>query len=174
MAAPAQIKVSEDKREAFLEIFAATGNVGEACRTLGIHRSLPWKWRESDPDFAAAWAMAIEEYRDEIRSEVHRRAFGWDEPLHYQGRLTGEMVPAYSDRMLLALATSRLPEMRDRVEVEVTGELSVTDVRERLLDSTSATFDSGHQIQVRQPGDFRGHRDPDDDNETSVSIAPSW
>ena len=134
MASPAQVQASEDKKEAFLQIYAATGNVGEACRALGVHRTLPHQWARSDPEFARAWEMMKEEYRDVIRSEVHRRAFGWDEPLHHQGRLTGETVPAYSDRMLLALAKSRLPEMRERVEVEVTGEVAVTDVREKFLD----------------------------------------
>lgn len=75
MAEPAQIKASEDKKERFLEFFAVTGNVGEACRTLRIRRTLPFKWREQDADFAA-WNVAPEEYRDEVPSEVHRRAIG--------------------------------------------------------------------------------------------------
>src|SRR3712207_4103767 len=40
------------------------------------------------------------------------------------------------------------------------------------LASTSAIFDSSHQIQVGECGDFRGHRGPHDGQETPARAVP--
>ena len=40
------------------------------------------------------------------------------------------------------------------------------------LVSTSAIFDSGHQIQIGAGGDFRWHREPHDGEGTPAGLAP--
>lgn len=51
------------------------GNVTKAAERAGIGRSLAQQWRAGDPEFAAAWAEAVEASTDGIESELVRRAF---------------------------------------------------------------------------------------------------
>ena len=128
----------------FLAELRRTGNHSAAARAARIHRTVPYKARQDDPDFAAAYADALEEACDGLELEARRRAHdGVDEPVVYQGELMGCWVMAdgtvvskdtpgatlvpltvkkYSEALLLALLKAHRPErFRDNVKLEHSG-----------------------------------------------------
>ena len=87
-----------------------------AAKAAGIWRKTHYRWLK-DQSYAEEFQDAQEEFRDRIRAEIRRRAIdGWDEPVVYQGVLTGAVVRKYSDRMLELMAKAYCPEFRDQVE----------------------------------------------------------
>jgi hypothetical protein len=116
-------KPTPEKKSAFLDALAESGNVSLASGAVGIDRRAVYEWRAVDPDFAERWeaakALGIEACEDEIR----RRAFaGYDEPLSKDGKLTGDVVRKYSDTLAIFLLKGAKPEVyKDRVANELSG-----------------------------------------------------
>lgn len=107
-------------RALFIEVFRRTGNVTAAADAAGVTRATPYRWREADPAFAAAWAEAEESATDALEAEARRRAVdGWDEPVFYKGEARG-VVRKYSDRMLEILLKGHRPAFRES-RLELTG-----------------------------------------------------
>lgn len=57
----------------FLEAFRRVGVVGAACEAAGVNRATAYRHRETDPEFAAAWAEA----EDDATDVLERVAHGW-------------------------------------------------------------------------------------------------
>ena len=73
----------------FLVNLARTGNVSGSARLAGLAGAAPaYNLRKVDGDFLAAWDLAIEDHTDRCEQELTRRAFGYEEPVVYQGQLT--------------------------------------------------------------------------------------
>ncbi len=105
------------KRETFLQMLAATGNVSAAARAAGFDRSRLYVLRRELPDFAAAWRDAEEEAVDMLEAEARRRAVeGIEEPLVGGGKLIKDddgrtvVVRKYNDRLLEFLLKAHRPE----------------------------------------------------------------
>lgn len=91
-------------RASFLATLRETCNVSESARSAGVGRRTVYEWRDSDPEFAAAWADAEEEAVDKLEQVARERALD------------------SSDRMLEILLKAHRPEKYvDRVRSEVTG-----------------------------------------------------
>jgi hypothetical protein len=128
----------------FLAELRRTGNHSAAARVAKIDRTVPYKVRQEDPEFAAAYDDAMEEACDGLELEARRRAHdGIDEPVIYRGQLCGSwvneagevvaegtpgarLVPLtvkkYSDSLLLALLKAHRPQrFRDGIKLEHTG-----------------------------------------------------
>ena len=119
-------------QELFLASFAQTANFTAACRHAGIDRSTAYRWQEHDETFMLRYQQAEAEANDVIRAAIFRRAIqGIDKPLHYQGRLVKDengkpaTVKEYSDTLLIFLAKARMPEFRDKQQVELSGQLDI-------------------------------------------------
>lgn len=117
-----------DWKQAFLDAFAQSGMVSEACRSVGIDRSTAYKTRQRDEAFALAWADVEERSTEELEREAKRRAVDG------------------SDTLMIFLLKARRPEKyRENVKIEHAGtikqDLSGVDseqLRERareLLDT---------------------------------------
>ena len=65
-----------DKRARFLAHLAATCNVSASAKAVGIHNANVYALRRRDPDFAAAWAEAIEAGYARIEMMLIERAQG--------------------------------------------------------------------------------------------------
>lgn len=121
-------------KDTFLTTFRQTGNVSAACRKANIERSTIYKWLEHDTAFTVRYHEAEADAQDVLRGEAFRRAvLGWDEPAVSAGKVvidpeTGRplMIRKHSDAVLLAMLKARVPEYRDRSEVDVRGELAQT------------------------------------------------
>lgn len=119
----------EQKRiaqEQFLESFSVTANVRAACMLAGIDRTLIYYWQEHDEHFSLKFHMAVQEANDVIRAELFRRAVqGYEKPVVSMGKVVygSDGVPlterVYSDQLLSLLAKARMPEFRDKQQVDV-------------------------------------------------------
>lgn len=123
---PETVETPEKVR--FLAELAKRGNVRDACKAARIARATPYRWREADPDFAAAWRDALDQAADVLEREAFRRAVtGVQEPVFGSlgpGQGTGEVgaVRKYSDTLLIFLLKGARPEKyRERVDNRIDG-----------------------------------------------------
>ena len=109
----------DDRAKAiYLEILSLTGRIGEAAKAAGVVADTVRALRLKDEKFKELHEEALQEYRDRIEAEVHRRAIeGWEKPVYQKGELVG-YVTEYSDKMLELLAKRHIPEYTDRVAVD--------------------------------------------------------
>ena len=109
-------------REAFLKELRRRGNVSDAARAAGVDRSTPYRWREAEPEFAAAWDDAVEVAVDSLEKEAWRRARdGVLKPVYQKGEKVGQ-VREYSDQLMVTLLKAHRPEKyRERTQTELTG-----------------------------------------------------
>lgn len=110
--------------EQYLSNLAASGRKYESAKVAGM--SYQWlKKLRGDPDFVTYEEEAMEDYRDRVAAELHRRAVeGWDEPIIGGANrdIVVTTVRKYSDRLLELLAKRHMPEFREKYE----GELKIT------------------------------------------------
>lgn len=78
----------------FLQAFARTGTIAEACRRIGISDSLPRKWRQRHSDFAELLEAQKDCVRDRWNATAQRKAQeGFEERLYNAaGELVGRKV----------------------------------------------------------------------------------
>jgi len=112
----------------FLSALRVNGNVTAACDRARISRETAYTWREKYKAFGAEWDEAQKRFDDRIRTAfVERGIEGFEEPMVSAGKVVygpdGRplMVRKYSDTLLLALARSRMPEFRDKQQLEHSG-----------------------------------------------------
>lgn len=92
-----------EKQCVFLSVLAATGSVPTAAENAGVSRWTPYRWRQTDAQFAAAWGEAVQRGPHEIRTEAIRRALhGTEQPVFYKGQQVGTRTRP-SDGLLLHL-----------------------------------------------------------------------
>lgn len=98
----------------FLRVLAETGVAASAARASGLHYGSCFKLRETDADFAAAWAEALETATDALEQEARRRALqGHDEPVIYQGQPTPLWARDADGRVILDEYTYESPPDKD-------------------------------------------------------------
>lgn len=120
------VKFDAALKERFLRELASTGRFYDSSAACGIDYTTMLTHRKGgemeDLAFEQGVQVALEEYRDTLREEVHRRGVsGWVERgvFDSQGHRLGD-VRKYSDR-LLELHVKRLdPEYRERLAVDAT------------------------------------------------------
>jgi hypothetical protein len=80
-------------RKGFLAALSETGNVTAACLAADIDRKNAYRRRDTDREFAAQWAEALEQATDALEAEARRRAIdGIEEPVIHQGELATRWV----------------------------------------------------------------------------------
>ena len=88
-------------------------SVTGAAAAANLPRGALYRWREDDPDFAAAWRMAALAGADLLEDEALRRAMeGVEKPVFYRGQQVGT-VRVYNDRLLMWLLQRRQPAAQD-------------------------------------------------------------
>lgn len=99
------------KKTAFLdELLRNGGFVERAIKTVSTSRHFVNNAYNSDPDFQKLWDTIRELNNEALENEVYRRAVtGVDEPLSYQGRLTGDVIRKYSDNLLMFYCKANMP-----------------------------------------------------------------
>ena len=131
-------KQAAKAKELFLDIFRVTGNVSQAAKAAGIHRSSVYEWQESDEKFSAAYNVAAIESNEALEAEAHRRGvIGVKQPVYQGGQMVG-YIKKYSDHVAAQTASRsdarqvrRSAEPEDRRERRHGG-----GVRERLASAT--------------------------------------
>lgn len=141
---------STAKKVAFFTTLVETANIKAAAKAAGVTTTTIWRHRRSDPEFRAAWALAIEQgYADlEIRLQAIAR-FGKTIETVSEGkgkdrreRRTRSDVPSFGLRLLeghrAEVAAGRLidaPEVRtiDRGELVEKVRIALQIVSERRV-----------------------------------------
>lgn len=119
-------------QETFLKSFRNTANVRAACMAAGIDRNTIYAWLETDETFSLEYRQAELDANDTIRGELFRRAVqGYEKPVVSMGKAVyvkdekGNEKPlmerVYSDTLLALLAKARMPEFRDKQQIEHSG-----------------------------------------------------
>ena len=118
------LKFDAAKKTLFIERLIETGgNAFAAAKLISISIQTVYNYRNSDPEFAAAWEAAIEEGTKNLEAEAYRRAFeGVEETVYRNGKKVG-MVRKYSDVLLIFLLKARDSKYKD--SVTVAGELDL-------------------------------------------------
>jgi hypothetical protein len=141
-----RLKLTEARRERFLNALAETGNITAAVVLAGTSRTRVYELRKVDEDFRAAWDEAENSASDKLEAEAWRRAVdGVPEPLVSAGKIVRDddgnpiAIRRYSDAMLTLLLKARRPEkFRERNSVEKSGlggkPIQLDDARQRLRD----------------------------------------
>jgi len=116
------MKLTPEKKIAFLAALSATCNVTKACKATDLSRETAYKWRRENDDFAAEWEVAMDIGAEALEDEAKRRGFdGVDEPVFHQG-VAVDTIRKYSDTLAIFLLKGALPEKyADRNKTELTG-----------------------------------------------------
>jgi len=127
---PSGVRLHKAERErvqgVFLESFAVSANITAACKRAGVSRQTMYQWQEHDETFSLRYKQAEAEAQDVIRAAVHEHAVrGWDEPVISMGHVVyvGDkplMLHKYDSSLLAKLAAARLPEFREKVDINAT------------------------------------------------------
>jgi hypothetical protein len=119
----------KERKRAFLDELAMTGNVTEACENLGLAHGLVYKWRDKAPAFREAWERALAIGVDRLNMEARRRAVqGVLEPVGFFKGKPSAYVRKYSDALLIQLLKANDPKHNPAQNVQITGILARIDV----------------------------------------------
>lgn len=110
----------------FLEVLAQCPDVSRACQAVGIQRSTAYRRRQSDEDFAIAWADAHDKSLDELEAALFQRAKDTDttaaifllkshRPLIYRERVDVSHSGGV-DVNLAGMSDSELRELADELD----------------------------------------------------------
>ncbi len=117
-------EIKKYNQRAFLIAFVMAKSVWGAARLCHINPSLHRYWKKLDPKYAKAFEEATEMLCDMAEGEVYRRGIqGWEEPLAFQGQLTGHKIKRYSDNLAMFYLKRYRPEFRDNYQVQVSGKV---------------------------------------------------
>lgn len=72
-------KQTTEKKQAFLNALARTGNAQEASDVIGICRETAYAWRRADPNFAEAWEDARSDAGQILEDMLFKLAKGYTE-----------------------------------------------------------------------------------------------
>jgi hypothetical protein len=127
-----------EAQEKFLKAFASNGNVRVACLAAGVDRSAVHYWAEHDEQFNMRYNLAKEDVNDAIRGEIYRRGmFGDERYVTSMGKVVYHddkplTIREKSDTLLIFHAKSRMPEYREKQQVDlnanVTGSVQTSDL----------------------------------------------
>jgi hypothetical protein len=101
------VRLTPERRAAFLEALSRGQTVSAAARAIGSSRQYLYEIRADDEDFASAWDAAAESGVDVLEDEAYRRAVeGVETPVFQAGQLVGYRRE-YSDALLSLLLKSK-------------------------------------------------------------------
>lgn len=110
-AKAARAKATEVRKAVALACLETGASLAATAREVGVTRRAIYAWTKTDPEFAEAYAEALDRGLEAIEDELHTRVFdGVPEALAYQGVLTGAVVAKKSDTLLMFYLKSRDPE----------------------------------------------------------------
>lgn len=109
--------------KAFLAALAKVGVVGYAAERAKVERTVPYKLRESDDEFRAAWETALDEASDRLEKEALRRGHDGVKKPVFQGKELVGYVREYSDTLLIFMLKGNRPD-KFRERYDVTGKMA--------------------------------------------------
>ena len=118
MSQPAKT-IIEAKKAKFLHYYRQTGLKHQSAKMAETSATVINNHMKRDPEFAKSVLEAEEHFVEEILAEAYRRGIeGIEEPLSYQGKLTGDVVRRRSDAILMKLLEAKVPGFSRKMEVD--------------------------------------------------------
>lgn len=146
----------------FLEAMRRMPNVTAACKLLGIDRTTPYRYRETNKDFESAWKDAESEGCDTLEAAAwHRAVDGTPRPIYQGGEKVGEET-VYSDSLMITLLKAHKPnKYRERVSAEIKGEVEIFgSIMHTLTDEELVERAFILTKEARALGNYSGTRTP--------------
>jgi hypothetical protein len=98
---PRAVPRSDEADDVFFEWLSQGYPVSAAAEAARYNRTIVYRWRHQDRDFAGRWRQALLISLDTAREEAMRRIFdGIEEPIFQKGAVVGTRRK-YSDRLLI-------------------------------------------------------------------------
>jgi hypothetical protein len=111
----------ELSKKKFLQVYAETGRLTYAAECALACGQTVRDHLVKDPEFAAAFEDAKNQFGDKLQAEINRRALeGLQEPVYnFRTNEIIDTVTKYSDRLLELASKRYVPEYRDKTQVDV-------------------------------------------------------
>lgn len=104
-------RLTRQRKAEFLAALSSSANVSLSCQTAGVSRASVYAAKQSDPDFAQAWALAMQTALDALEAELISRAIeGTQNTQYYHGKPIGT-VTSYSDTLAMFLLKAHRPDV---------------------------------------------------------------
>lgn len=133
----------------FLQAYADTGSITAASHSAKVHTSYHYRWVKDCADYALGYELARNAYADVAEGELRRRGvMGWDKPLSYKGKLTGDKIREYSDALMQAAIKALKPEYRDgqqltvgptKISIEISAPITKSDETEIVISPAKSS-----------------------------------
>lgn len=137
----------EIKQKLFLEALSLTANVRAACVHAKVGRTTIYRWQEHDEEFSHQFHLAQSEANDLLTGEAWRRGMqGVEEPVVSMGKIVLDregqplVIKRYSDPLLMLLMKARMPEFREKQQVEHSGSIDFAGAAESLFAKIAAAL----------------------------------
>jgi hypothetical protein len=129
-------RIQHPNKRAFLAAIAESGNVTSAARITGLDRTNHYNWMQDDPEYAAAYKVAVETAAENLETEARRRAVqGTNKPVFYKGEECGT-VQEYSDTLLIFLLKGAMPgKYKDNLSVDANVSITFEQLLKKALES---------------------------------------
>lgn len=115
-------------KRAFLEAYAAYGNIGYCAAKVGVHRNTIYNWQEKDEEFALGFQQAEIAATEVLEREAWRRGVEgspYERTSYWHGEPVGtDRKLEYSDTLLLTLLRARAPD-KYREKLDLAGTVVV-------------------------------------------------
>lgn len=142
--------VAEEKKQAFLCRLTEFGEVKKAAKQSDADQSALYKERKRDPEFAKAWAEALETrkmYRlDRAEDALFKRAVdGWTETVYFQGRNVGR-IRKYDGSLLKFLLEAENPQkyrQNHKIEQDMA---DIRDAAQGILEALNETVEKSEEV----------------------------
>jgi hypothetical protein len=100
-----------------LQHFATCGRIADAAAKIGVSRQSITAMISQDHDFAQAWGLAYDEYRDHVEQCIEARALGGVHEPIIGGKNRDEVVASvqrYETQLTIAFARRHIPEYGEK------------------------------------------------------------
>lgn len=140
--------VTVRNKRTFIEQLRLRAAIYVAAKRTGINKLTAYRWRDSDPEFAAAWEEALDDAADIMETSTYEDALGTEDK------------PGNALLKMFWLKAHR-PKYRDRVSVDV--EVVRNEIEERMSQlnlrqlppamAQALTLESMNSRQISHPSE---------------------
>jgi hypothetical protein len=137
--------------ERYLQVLSDTGLMNQAAAEAGLSYNTILRLRKLDDVFREYHDEAMEQYKESLVREAHRRAVdGWQEPVFSQ-RLGTQIgtIQRYDSRLLELMLKRHIPEFREKFEgeIKISGGVLVAPIAP-VSPTSWAEQDQGNRLQL--------------------------
>ena len=136
-------KLTELKKEQFIEHLAKHKNVAAAATAIGVSRRYMYYYRKQDKEFADKWKDAWNSVLDQLESSLMERAInGYQREMYQQGEMVGTQTVHDSNLGMFLLKAHRPEVYSDKVNVQLSAAEYADEIRKFLESMDKSAKDA--------------------------------